>query len=46
MKDDNLYDSYRSGDGMFKILNNASDFISRRSGSITIEMGLEPAMGG
>jgi hypothetical protein len=31
---------------MFKICSGAMDFISRRSGCITLEMELEPAMGG
>ena len=31
---------------MFKIYSNAVEYIARRSGSITIEMRLEPAVGG
>ncbi len=31
---------------MFKIGDRAVDYISRRCNSITIEMSLEPAMGG
>jgi hypothetical protein len=31
---------------MFKLRNNAINYISRRSGCITLDMQLEPAMGG